>query len=170
MTQRIFIFQGDITRMEADAIVNAANRNLMGGGGVDGAIHHAAGMELQLACSALGGCPPGEARITPGFKLPARHVIHTVGPVWNGGGRGEADLLARCYRSCLALARDQGLRSIAFPGISTGIYGFPREQAAVIALREIRTFLANSTIPDKVILVAFDDDSHAALRAAFAAS
>lgn len=169
MTQRIFILQGDITRMEVDAIVNAANSSLMGGGGVDGAIHHAAGMELQLACSALGGCPTGDAKITPGFKLPARHVIHTVGPVWNGGGRGEADLLARCYRSCLALARDKGLRSLAFPGISTGIYGFPRDEAAAVAIREVRTFLATSAIPDKVILVAFDDDSHAVLQAAFAA-
>lgn len=170
MTPRIFILQGDLTRMEVDAIVNAANSNLMGGGGVDGAIHRAAGMELQLACSALGGCPPGEARITPGFRLPARHVIHTVGPVWNGGDRGEADLLARCYRSCLALARDRGLQTIAFPGISTGIYGFPRDQAAAIAIWEVRTFLANSPIPDKVILVAFDDESHAVLQTAFAAS
>ncbi len=166
MTQRIFLLKGDLTCMEVDAIVNAANATLMAGGGVDGAIHHAAGMELQIACAALGGCPPGEARLTPGFRLPARHVIHTVGPVWNGGGQGEADQLARCYRSSLALAAAQGFRSIAFPGISTGIYGYPRDLAAAVAVREVRAFLADHPVPDKVILVAFDDDGHAALRAA----
>jgi O-acetyl-ADP-ribose deacetylase (regulator of RNase III) len=170
VSQRIFLIKGDITRMEVDAIVNAANSTLMGGGGVDGAIHRAAGMELQVACAALGGCPPGEARITPGFKLPARHVIHTVGPVWNGGDRGEAEVLACCYRNCLALAREQGLWSIAFPGISTGIYGFPRDLAAAIAVREVLAFLPTSPNPDKVILVAFDDDGHAALQTALAGS
>jgi O-acetyl-ADP-ribose deacetylase (regulator of RNase III) len=170
VSERLHLIKGDITLMEVDAIVNDANSTLMGGGGVDGAIHRAAGMELQIACAALGGCPPGEARITPGFRLPARHVIHTVGPVWNGGSRGEADILARCYRNCLRLAAEQGLGTVAFPGISTGIYGFPRDRAASIAVGEIKAFLSNSPIPDKVILVAFDEESHSALRTALAAS
>lgn len=166
MTQRIFLLKGDLTRMEVDAVVNAANASLMAGGGVDGAIHQAAGMELQIACAALGGCPPGEARLTPGFRLPARFVIHTVGPVWNGGGQGEPEQLARCYRSSLALAAAQGLHSVAFPGISTGTYGYPKDSAAAIAVREVRAFLADHPLPEKVILVAFDDEGHAALRAA----
>lgn len=166
MTQRIFLLKGDLTHMEVDAIVNAANATLMAGGGVDGAIHQAAGMELQIACAALGGCPPGEARLTPGFRLPARHVIHTVGPVWNGGHHGEAEQLAHCYRNSLALANANGFHSVAFPSISTGIYGFPKDLAAAVAVREIRSFLAANSIPDKVILVAFDEDSHAALRTA----
>jgi O-acetyl-ADP-ribose deacetylase (regulator of RNase III) len=166
VSKRIYLIKGDITRMEVDAIVNAANSTLMGGGGVDGAIHRAAGMELQIACAGLGRCPPGEARITPGFKLPARHVIHTVGPVWNGGERGEAGILGQCYRNCLALAAERGMQSVAFPGISTGVYGFPREPAAAIAIQEIRAFLSTHSIPDKVILVAFDDESHAILQAA----
>lgn len=166
MNERLVLVQGDITLMEVDAIVNAANSTLMGGGGVDGAIHRAAGMELQIACAALGGCPPGEARLTPGFRLPAAHVIHTVGPVWNGGGHGESEILASCYRSCLALAEAHGFRTLAFPGISTGVYGYPKAQAAAIAVREIRTFLSGRTIPDKVILVAFDSESHDALRTA----
>ena len=160
------VIQADITTLPVDVIVNAANTTLLGGWGVDGAIHRAAGMELQIACAALGGCPPGEARLTPGFRLPARFVIHTVGPVWNGGGQGEPDQLARCYRSSLALAAAQGLHSVAFPGISTGIYGYPKDSAAAIAVREVRAFLADHPLPEKVILVAFDDEAIAALRAA----
>ena len=130
----IRIVQGDITKLTVDAIVNAANSSLLGGGGVDGAIHRAAGPELLEACRELGGCPTGEARITPGFRLPARWVIHTVGPVWHGGERGESELLRACYDHSLQLASTQGLQTIAFPAISTGVYGYPIEAAARIAL------------------------------------
>lgn len=136
----IEIIQGDITTLDVDAVVNAANTSLRGGGGVDGAIHRAAGKELLAACREIGGCPTGEARITPGFQLPARWVIHTVGPVWHGGDSGEAELLESAYRSSMELARQHGAASIAFPGISTGVYGFPKEQAAEIALRTMRSF------------------------------
>jgi O-acetyl-ADP-ribose deacetylase (regulator of RNase III) len=154
------------------AIVNAANERLLGGAGVDGAIHRAAGPELLAACRAIPEvrpgvrCPTGEARITPGFRLSARHVIHTVGPVWHGGARGEPDLLARCYLSSLALAREHGLESVAFPAISCGIYGYPEDQASEIAVREVRAFQAGRGAPQRVLLVAFDERMRAILRAA----
>jgi O-acetyl-ADP-ribose deacetylase (regulator of RNase III) len=160
---QIEVFQGDITTIAVDAIVNAANERMLGGGGVDGAIHLAAGPELLEACRAIPEvrpgvrCPTGEARITPGFHLAARLVIHTVGPVWRGGRHGEPELLARCYRSSLALARERGLRSIAFPAISCGIYGYPIDDAAAIAVREVRAFAG------RALLVAFDEEVHAAL-------
>ena len=148
------IVRNDITQMACDAIVNAANSRLAGGGGVDGAIHAAAGPELLEACRKLGGCPTGEAKITPGFKLPASYVIHTVGPVWQGGGAGEAELLAACYRNSLALARNHECRSVAFPMISTGVYGYPKEAALEIAVREISHFLLEHDM--LVYLVVFD--------------
>jgi O-acetyl-ADP-ribose deacetylase (regulator of RNase III) len=147
--------QADITTLDVDAIVNAANRSLLGGGGVDGAIHRAAGPELLAACRPLGGCPTGEARITPGFHLPARYVIHTVGPVWQGGGHGEALLLASCYRSSLQLAQQHGLRSVAFPCISTGVYGYPADAAAQIAVTTVRDAEAGSV--DEVLFVCFSN-------------
>jgi O-acetyl-ADP-ribose deacetylase (regulator of RNase III) len=166
MEERIEAVLGDITRMEVDAIVNAANNSLLGGGGVDGAIHRAAGPELLEECRRLQGCETGAAKITRGYRLPARHVIHTVGPVWRGGRHGEDELLASCYRSALALARAHGLRTVAFPAISTGAYGFPLERAARIAVRTIRAFLAAHDLPEKVLLVCFDERALAAGRAA----
>src|SRR5689334_1784384 len=150
---RIELALGDITKLPVDAIVNAANSSLLGGGGVDGAIHRAAGPELLAECRGLGGCPTGEARLTKGHKLPARFVIHTVGPVWRGGGVGEDELLAGCYRASLTLAAAHDVRSIAFPAISTGIYGFPRQRACAIAVNETHRFrLRNDTI-ERVILI-----------------
>lgn len=145
MTSRMTVVQGDVTRQEVDAIVNAANQSLLGGGGVDGAIHRAAGPELKEECRGIGGCPTGEARITKGYRLKARHVIHCVGPRWRDGERGEPDLLASCYRHAMALAAENGIRSIAFPGISTGIYGFPLEPATRIAIETVAAALADET-------------------------
>ncbi len=163
---RIEVIRGDITAQAVDAIVNAANSRLLGGGGVDGAIHRAAGPQLLEECRAVGGCPPGEARITRGFRLPAKHVIHTVGPVWRGGGGGESEVLASCYRNSLLLASRHGLRSIAFPAISTGIFGYPVQAAAQIAVREIRGFAAANPEPSEIRLVAFDTENFSDLQAA----
>ena len=157
---RIELVKGDITEMDVDAIVNAANRSLLGGSGVDGAIHRAAGPMLLEACRLLQGCETGQAKITKGFNLKARFVIHTVGPVWYGGNSNEETLLASCYRSSLALAEKNSCRSIAFPNISTGIYHFPKEKAAEIAIREVMTFLKSHSIPEKIYFVCFDNENH----------
>jgi O-acetyl-ADP-ribose deacetylase len=157
VTGAIRLLRDDITRLAVDAIVNAANTSLLGGGGVDGAIHRAAGPGLLDECRRLGGCPTGEARLTGGHALPARWVIHAVGPIWRGGGAGEDELLASCYRTSLALAAEQGAARVAFPAISCGVYGFPIPRACGIALAEIRSFLARSAMPREVWLVAFDD-------------
>lgn len=168
--QRLRVWQGDITTLAVDAIVNAANTSLLGGGGVDGAIHRAAGPELTAFCAGLGGCPTGEARITPGFRLPARHVIHTVGPVWRGGGHGEATALASCYRNSLALAEAHGLRTIAFPAISCGVYGFPLDEAARIAVANCRAALDQASTLEKIVLAAFDQRMKSLLDEALAAA
>ncbi len=152
---RVAIVEGDITRQDVEAIVNAANSSLLGGGGVDGAIHRAAGPALLQECRRLGGCPTGEARITRGYNLPARWVIHTVGPVWHGGTQGEEELLARCYRSSLAMAEAHGLATVAFPAISTGAYGFPLSRATRIALSETMGFLESHALPERVVFVCF---------------
>ena len=163
-SDRIQVLRGDITKVEVDAIVNAANSSLLGGGGVDGAIHRAGGPEILEDCRAIrarqGGCPTGEAVLTRAGKLPARFVIHTVGPVWRGGDSGELELLARAYRSCLTLAVEIGVRTIAFPNISTGIYGFPKRPAAEIALMETREFLEVSPLPECVLFVCFDRENY----------
>jgi O-acetyl-ADP-ribose deacetylase (regulator of RNase III) len=161
---RIEVLRGDITRLAVDAIVNAANSSLLGGGGVDGAIHQAAGPELLAECKQIGGCPTGEARVTRGYRLPARLVILTVGPVWHGGARGEEDLLANCYRNSLAAAAREGARSVAFPSISTGIFGFPLERAAPIAIREVRDALAGAAAPERVVFVCFDERTERVYR------
>jgi len=156
MENRMEAVQGDITKMKVDAIVNAANSSLLGGGGVDGAIHRAAGTELVAECATLGGCATGEAKITRGYRLPAKHVIHTVGPVWHGGTHDEDKLLANCYRNSLRIAAEHGLKTIAFPAISTGIYGFPSERACRIAVEAVREFLAGHPAVEKVSFVCFD--------------
>lgn len=156
---KIKIKIGDITKEEADAIVNAANKSLLGGGGVDGAIHRAAGPELLTECAKLGGCPPGEARATRGYRLPAKFVIHTVGPIWRGGGRGEEEILASAYKSSLELAVHIGARTVAFPAISTGVYRFPPRRAAEIAVSTVAGFLASHAEIDEARLVCFSEES-----------
>jgi O-acetyl-ADP-ribose deacetylase len=165
---RIRLDDGDITRLAVDAIVNAANSSLLGGGGVDGAIHRAAGPELLAECRTLGGCEPGTAKMTEGYRLPARHVIHTVGPVWQGGVAGERETLASCYRACLTLARDHKFVTVAFPAISTGVYGFPRHLAVVIAVATVTDHLAREKLAETVIFVCFDAATRAAYEAALA--
>ncbi len=167
---RFVLVQGDITQQRVDAIVNAANSSLLGGGGVDGAIHAAAGPELVEECATLGGCPTGEAKMTKGYRLPARHVIHTVGPVWHGGMRNEDEMLTRCYRNSLALAEQHGLRTLAFPSISTGIFGFPVERAARIVVAEVRRFLERNDTLEKIVVVCFDRHTYDCYQNALAES
>jgi O-acetyl-ADP-ribose deacetylase (regulator of RNase III) len=168
--QRIEIIVADITTLSVDAIVNAANSSLLGGGGVDGAIHRAAGSELYEECRTLGGCATGDAKITGGYRLPARHVIHTVGPIWRGGGHGEADLLAACYRRSLEVAREADLATIAFPAISTGVFGYPPSEAAKVAARTVGEVLAGDDQFQKVVLCCFSEPSAALHRAALEAA
>jgi len=158
--KKIELYHGDITRLEVDAVVNAANTTLLGGGGVDGAIHRAAGPQLLAECRTLNGCATGSAKITKGYNLPARFVIHTVGPVWKGGNHGEAERLASCYRWSLQLAVGNGLKTIAFPNISTGVYHFPKEQAARIALDEVTRFVEQHPEIEKVIFCVFDEENY----------
>jgi O-acetyl-ADP-ribose deacetylase (regulator of RNase III) len=164
MKEKLELVQGDITKLAVDAIVNAANSSLLGGGGVDGAIHRAAGPDLLSECRLLGGCKTGQAKITRGYRLPSRFVIHTVGPFWSGGSRGEAELLASCYRSSLKLAVDNQIKTIAFPAISCGIYGYPIKQAARIAVDETIAFLSHQMSIDLVTFVCFDDEVYSSYQ------
>jgi O-acetyl-ADP-ribose deacetylase len=167
---RVSLVEGDITKLEVDAIVNAANTSLLGGGGVDGAIHRAAGPQLLAECRTLGGCPTGDARITAGYCLPAKYVIHTVGPIWGGGNRGEPELLARCYRNSLALATRHQARKIAFPAISCGIYGYPIDEACQIAVRETMAYLETNELPESVTFVCFGREIYDAYQTVLNAS
>ena len=162
MAAKIKLVDADITTLQVDAIVNAANNSLLGGGGVDGAIHRAAGSGLLQECRRLHGCATGDARITKGYNLPAQFVIHTVGPVWQGGSSGEEDLLAGCYQKCFKLARENNLRTIAFPAISTGVYGFPKKKAAFIAVRETRKALSDNDELERVLFVCFNTETRTA--------
>ncbi len=162
----IQVVQGDITTVAADAVVNAANTTLMGGGGVDGVIHRAAGPALYAACEKFGGCPTGEARITSGFNLPAKYIVHTPGPIWHGGDHGEDQLLANSYRNSLTLADEYGCQTVAFPSISTGVYSFPLDRAAQIAVRTIREFLRSASHVEEVTMVCFDPTTARAYQAA----
>lgn len=156
---RIRVHTGDITKLPVDSIVNAANSSLLGGGGVDGAIHRAAGPELEFECRMLNGCKIGDAKLTKGYRLPARYIIHTVGPVWQGGGKGEAELLASCYRRSLELAAAKGCRTVAFPAISTGVYRYPKDQATQIAVGTVSAFTRQNAVPETVIFCCFDQQT-----------
>lgn len=160
MNTRIQLIKGDITNLHVDAIVNAANNSLLGGGGVDGAIHRAAGPELLKECKTLNGCDTGKAKITKGYKLAARHVIHTVGPVWRGGMNNEQELLESCYENCLKLTKKEDCCTVAFPNISTGVYRFPKDKAAEIAIRIVSNFIRENRKPEIVFFVCFDDENH----------
>jgi len=161
---RVSILEGDITKVQVDAIVNAANTSLLGGGGVDGAIHRAAGRELLDECKTLGGCPTGQAKLTRGYRLPAKYVIHTVGPIWKGGDHRESELLASCYQNSLRLARENNVRSIAFPAISCGVYGYPIDEATGIAVRETVVHLDQYDLPESVVFVCFGREIYEAYR------